>query len=165
MILQKFFRLTILILKLTSDSKKTFGEDGSVMVIGIEDTNFYQLEKFNDWWQLGEDIKKIDGIEAVVSIARLYNVVKNDSLRKFEIKPLMPQKLVSQLQVDSLKAIIEQLPFYKGFINNPTTGATVMAVTFDKNKLNTKSRIDIIGYVKDRAEAFGIKYNLIPTHL
>ena len=37
--------------------KNTFGEDGSVMVIGVEDKNFYQLEKINNWWQLGEDIK------------------------------------------------------------------------------------------------------------
>ena len=52
--------------------KQTFGEDGSVMFLGIEDTNFYQLQKFNDWYSLGEEIKQIDGIEAVVSVARLY---------------------------------------------------------------------------------------------
>lgn len=140
--------------------KKTFGEDGSVMVIGIEDKNFYQLEKINDWWQLGEDIKKIDGIEALVSVARLYNVVKNEESRKFELKPLMKEKFTTQQQVDSMHAIINSLPFYKGYIYNPETGATVMAVTFDKNKLNTKSRIDIINYVKERVLAFGEKNHL-----
>ncbi len=140
--------------------KKTFGEDGSVMVIGIEDKNFYQLEKINDWWQLGEDIKKIDGIEAIVSVARLYNVVKNDETRKFELKPLMKKKFTSQQQVDSMHATINRLPFYKGFIYNPETGATVMAVTFDKNKLNTKSRIDIINFVKEKVLAFGEKNHL-----
>ena len=30
------------------DFKKQFGEDGSVMVIGFEDKNFYSLNKFND---------------------------------------------------------------------------------------------------------------------
>ncbi len=144
--------------------KTTFGEDGSVMVIGIEDKNFYQLQRINDWWQLGEDIKKIDGIEAVVSVARLFNVVKNDETRKFDLKPLMKEKFTSQEQVDSLKAIIDNLPFYRGYINNPETGATVMAVTFDKNKLNTKSRIDIINYVKDRVLEFGEK-NQLEMHM
>ncbi len=144
--------------------KKTFGEDGSVMVIGIEDKNFYQLQKINDWWQLGEDIKKIDGIEAIVSVARLYNVVKNDETRKFELKPLMKEKFTSQEQVDSMHATINNLPFYKGFIYNPETGATVMAVTFDKNKLNTKSRIDIINYVKEKVLAFGEK-NQLDVHM
>ena len=144
--------------------KKTFGEDGSVMVIGIEDKNFYQLEKINDWWQLGEDIKKIDGIEAIVSVARLYNVVKNDETRKFELKPLMKKKFTSQQQVDSMHATINSLPFYKGFIYNPETGATVMAVTFDKNKLNTKSRIDIINFVKEKVLAFGEKKSSRNAH-
>jgi uncharacterized protein len=143
--------------------KKTFGEDGTVMFIGVEDKDFYTLEKYNDWWQLGDDILKIDGIEALVSVSRLYNIQRNDSLRKFDIKPLVTGKLKDQAHLDSIKGVIDNLPFYKGFVQNPETGATIMAITFDKRKLNTKNRIEMIHVIKDKADAFGMKYNL-PVH-
>ena len=39
--------------------KNLFGQDGGVMVIGIEDENIYNLENFNSWFDLGNNIKKI----------------------------------------------------------------------------------------------------------
>jgi len=140
--------------------KQTFGQDGTVMFIGVEDKDFYKLNKFNDWWQLGEDIKKIDGIEAVVSVARLYTIKRNDSIRKFDVKPLVEKRLTAQAEVDSLKLEIESLPFYRGFVQNPETGATVMAITFDKTKINTKNRIEMTHTIRDMANAFGVKYHL-----
>ncbi|MEP7262931.1 MAG: MMPL family transporter [Bacteroidota bacterium] len=140
--------------------KKTFGEDGSVMVIGVEDKNFFQLEKFNDWWTLGEEIKKIDGIEAVVSLAGIYSISRNDELQKFDLRPLVTAPLKTQTELDSIHDVIEKLPFYKGFIYNPATGASAMAITFNKAKLNTKNRITIINYIKEKSDEFGKKYQL-----
>lgn len=146
--------------KAYEDFKKKFGEDGSVMVLGIQDKNFYTLNKFRDWKILGDEIKKMDGIEAVVSVARLFNVVRNDSLQKFDVLPIVPKLPVSQQEVDSIHAVINNLPFYNGFIQNRETGATLMAITFDKAKLNTKNRIAVVRLIKERAEEFGKKYNM-----
>ena len=143
--------------------KSTFGEDGGVMVMGVEDKNIFERDKFNDWWQLGNNIKKIDGIEAVVSVAHIYNVVKNEDQRKFELKPVMSHPLQSQEEVDSIRNEIKSLPFYKGFLYNEGTGATVMAITFDKQKLNTKNRLGMISVIHQEAEAFSEKYHL-PIH-
>jgi len=140
--------------------KKTFGEDGSVMVIGVEDKNFFQLQKFNDWWSLGQEIKKIDGIEAVVSVAGIYTINKNEEQKKFDLKPLITKPLLSQEDLDTVRMQIENMPFYKGFIYNPETGASVMAITFNKAKLNSKNRITIINVIKERADAFGMKHQL-----
>lgn len=144
--------------------KSRFGEDGSVMVLGVADKNFYTLKKFNNWYQLGEEIKALDGIEEVVSLARLYNVVRNDSSRKFEMRPIVNQMPRSQAEVDSIHAEIDKLPFYDGFIQNKETGATLMAVTFNKNKLNTKNRIEIVRLVKEKAIAFG-EANKLEVHI
>lgn len=144
--------------------KGRFGEDGSVMVLGVEDKDFYTLKKFNEWYDLGEEIKRMDGIEEVVSAARLYNVIRNDSTRKFEMNPIVRQKPTSQLEVDSIKAEIEKLPFYNGFILNNETGATLMAITFDKNKLNTKNRISVVSKIKESAQDFG-KNNHLEVHI
>jgi len=140
--------------------KKKFGEDGSVMVLGVEDKNFYELAKFRDWYTLGNEIKALDGIEAVVSVARLYSVQRNDSLQKFDVVPIVSKTPSSQAEIDSIHAAIDNLPFYKDFIQNSETGATLMAITFDRSKLNTKNRIAIVRQIKERAEAFGEKYKL-----
>jgi predicted RND superfamily exporter protein len=142
------------------DFKKRFGLDGNVLVLSVQDENIYKLDRFNDWYQLSEDIKKIQGIQEVVSITRLYNLTKNDSLGKFEFKRLLAQKPSSQQEVDGLKAIILRLPFYDGFVFNKETHATVMAVTFDKKDLDSKNRLFITDSIKSKAEAFAQKNNI-----
>src|SRR5688500_13287295 len=67
-----------------NEFKAMFGEDGSVMVLGFQDPELFTLNKFNGWYELGEKIKGIEGIQEVLSVARLYNIHKNDSLQKFE---------------------------------------------------------------------------------
>jgi len=139
--------------------KKQFGEDGSVFFIGIQDTNLFQLSEFADWYDLSEKIKRIAGVEEVVSITRLYNLVKNDSLKKFEFVPLMRKQPTSQAQVDSLKNLIYSLPFYEGLILNKETGVTLIAVTLDNRLLNTKKRIGLINEIREVTNQFGKKYN------
>ncbi|MCC6385242.1 MAG: MMPL family transporter [Bacteroidia bacterium] len=135
--------------------KKTFGEDGSVMVIGIKDSQFFTPDRFNEWYRLGKRIKEIDGIEAVISVAAVYNIHKNEDAKKFEIQPLVNKEVTSQQELDSIRSVINNLPFYNGFIINKETQATLMAVTFDKNKLNTRSRIGMVQEIKDLAFQYG----------
>lgn len=140
--------------------KKMFGEDGSVMVIGFQDKSLFQLNKFNDWHYLSTDIKNINGIKDVLSIGNLYNIIRNDSLNKFDFIPVFKSAMRSQKESDSIKNIIASLPFYEGLIYKKETGATLMAITFTKKDLNTKHRIEIVNEIKKSAEIFAKKYNL-----
>jgi predicted RND superfamily exporter protein len=72
--------------------KKTFGEDGSVMVIGFESNNIFRLKTFSDWYDLSQEIKRTEGIQEVISAARCFHVVRNDAEHKLEFKPLLTQK-------------------------------------------------------------------------
>lgn len=140
--------------------KKMFGEDGSVMVIGFQDENLFQLNKFNDWHYLSTNIKNISGIKDVLSIGNLYNVIRNDSLNKFDFVPICKSAMRSQKEADSIKNIIVSLPFYEGLIYKKETGATLMAITFTQKDLNTKHRIEIVNEIKKSAEIFATKHNL-----
>ncbi|NTV83064.1 MAG: hypothetical protein HGA23_02035, partial [Bacteroidales bacterium] len=60
--------------------KEVFGEDGSVMFIGIKSDNLFELEEFNDWWDLTYTIKAMEGVQEVVSLGRIYQLNKDDSL-------------------------------------------------------------------------------------
>ncbi len=137
-----------------TEFKKQFGEDGNVMVIGIDDSKLFTLENYNDWYDLTYGIKKIDGIQEVVSVARLFNLSSNDSLEQFQFEPIINRRPKTQQEVDSIKKVIYSLPFYNGIIFNKETHSTLMAITFDKVKLNTKTRLSIVDSIKVKTSAF-----------
>lgn len=142
------------------DFKKQFGEDGSVMVIGFADKDFFTLNKFNDWYHLSKAIKIINGIKEIVSVPTSYKLTLNDSLSKFEFKPLISKIPSSQADVDSLREEFEKLKFYDGIIYNKELGATLMAITFTQKSLDSKRRIEIVKEIKTLTESFAQKHNV-----
>ncbi len=140
--------------------KKKFGEDGSVMVIGFQSDSIWQRSLLGDWYDLTNDIKAVDGIQEVVSIARAFHVTRNDSLHKLDFKPLISHRPTSQAEADSLRDEINNLPFYEGLLYNPATKVTLMAITLDQTKLNTKSRIGTVNQVKELSEKFALAHHL-----
>ena len=143
--------------------KRKFGEDGSVMFIGIQDKNLFSLNKFNDWYDLSFRLKNIQGVEEVLSVTRLFKLVKNDSLKKFEFLPVCSSRPTTQIEVDSIKKIIYHIPLYEDLVFTKNGGATLMMVTLDKNKINTKNRVELIREIKQTADSFSVKYR-IPVH-
>jgi hypothetical protein len=140
--------------------KSKFGEDGNVMVLGFEDKNLFTLQKFNDWYYLSKAIKIINGIKDVLSVPTVYKVKLNDSLQKFEAVPLISKILTSQKEVDSLKKEFYNLPFWDGLVYNRETGANLMAITFNKQALNSKRRIEIVKEIKTLTESFAKKHQV-----
>ena len=143
--------------------KNLYGQDGSVMVIGIQDDDLYTLQRFGDWYDLGNEIKKVYGVKAVASVTRLQNIVKNDSLGIFENKPIVTRKPQTQAEVDSIKKVIHRLPFYRGIIYNDSTHSTLMAITFENKELNTKHRLVIVDSIKMQVDNFLAK-NKVEVH-
>ena len=137
--------------------KKRFGEDGSVLVIGVKNPEMFVLDELNAWYDLTTDMGKIGGVAGVMSITKAANIVKNDSLRKFEFLPLIPEKPTTQSQADSLKNKIHSLKFYEGLLYNSESNAYLLAVTLDKTKLNDKSRLTVTDNIVKRAKAYSEK--------
>ncbi len=130
-----------------NEFKKLFGQDGSVLYLGIVDSEMHQLTHFDHWYNLTEAIQKVDGVQGTLSLSKAFELVKNDSLQKFEIKPIFKTKPQNQQELDSLYGKIHEMPFYKGILFNET-GATVMAVTLDKEKINSNKRFELIDDIK-----------------
>ncbi len=139
--------------------KNLFGQDGSVMFVGLQDERIYKLEEFNDWYKLSWEIREIDGVEEVLSIGKIYNLTKNDSTGLLEFKPVIQEKPEHQQELDSLRNVIFSLPFYDGFLYNENKDVTMIMVTLDKNKLNTKSRDKLIADIQALVDEFGEKYD------
>src|SRR5215471_16289289 len=50
--------------------KKQFGEDGNVMVLGIQTDQLFTKKIFNAWSNLAQQIKTVSGVEEVVCIGK-----------------------------------------------------------------------------------------------
>ncbi len=134
--------------------KKTFGEDGSVMVVGIQSDSLFSPGLFNDWLKLSTEVQKIEGIKQVLSIGQLSVLEKDTLQQKFTARPLAAGPVANQQALDSIKQELEQLPFYKDLIYNPKTKATVMAITFADSVLNSAKRIGVIQSILDKSKQF-----------
>jgi predicted RND superfamily exporter protein len=133
--------------------KSTFGKDGSVVVVGIDDENLYQLANFNAWYDLAHHIKKIktpfvkdgeklmvNGVTEALSIANAYTLRKNKAEKRFDFEQIVKQKPQTQAQVDSLKEVLLNHPFYEGFLYADSSAATLMVITLNREVLDSKYR-------------------------
>ncbi len=140
--------------------KQTFGQDGSVVFIGIRDDKLFTLDVFNDWLDLTERLRKVDGVQEVLSIGKLYTLVKNDSIRKFDFKPVFDHRPETQAEMDSIKSLIFSLPFYEGLIINKENNSTLMMLTLDKDRVNNKSRIGLVSDIENEVAVFSGKHDI-----
>ncbi|MCB9166752.1 MAG: MMPL family transporter [Flavobacteriales bacterium] len=131
-----------------------FSEDGNVIVLGVEDRRLYQPEFFTAWWQLGNDLKKIDGIDSVFSEAHLFDLVRDDSLKRFRLMPVMTSPPGSQAEMDTILTKVRSLPFYRGLLYNDSTGASLMMVFVDARVFDTNDRDRVIDALEERVSAF-----------
>ena len=139
--------------------RELFGEDGNMMVIGIQTDNFFQKDFFHDYVKLNEDLKKVAFVENVLSVPFAINLVKNDSTRKLSAEPLFQGDLQQQAVLDSLAGALNNLPFYKGLLYNPQTHAYLMMVNIQKGVMMTPRRTEVVANVMKLGTAFGEKHH------
>ena len=140
--------------------KKTFGEDGSVMVVGIQSDSLFSPGLFNDWLKLSTEVQKIEGIKQVLSIGQLSVLEKDTLQQKFTARPLAAGPVANQEALDSIKQQLNLLPFYKDLIYNPQTKATILAITFADSVLNSAKRIGVIQSILDKSKQFSSKHQV-----
>jgi predicted RND superfamily exporter protein len=140
--------------------RNQFGEDGSVMAIGIQSDKLFQKDVFNAWYDLGEDVRKIEGVQSMLSITQLKDLVKDTTEGIFKFKPIMSSRPVSQAQIDSIRDKIFSLPFYDGLLLNRKSNVTVMLLTLDKKIVDSKNRIHLVTKITDLGDKFSEATNI-----
>jgi len=140
--------------------KEQFGLDGSVIFVAIQDPELFTVDHFNSWYKLSSEVLNINGVQEVVSVAHLYNLIRNDSLKKFQFLPIVSKEVKTQQEVDSIKKVIYSLPLYDGRLFNKETDVSLMMITLDKEVLNSKARIGLVKQIKETVDKFGSKYSI-----
>lgn len=142
--------------------KKEFGQigDGSVSFVAVKDPNLFNLQHFDDWYDITHKLLKIKGVTQVVSSARIFSLVKNDKQHKFDFVNLVSKRPTTQKQVDSIRDALYNLPLYKGRLYNRKNHVHLMMITVNSKILNSKARIPLMRKITQTVNEYGKKYHL-----
>ena len=139
--------------------KEIFGDDGSVMVVGIKSKKIFELDFFNDWYDITHRLDTTPNIKQVISLANLITLSKESSFKYFEEDsfetsvfvphPFITEKPETQSDLDSIYNSVKNLRFYEGLLFNDTSDFALMAITLDKSILDTKERVGFVNEIQD----------------
>lgn len=136
------------------DFKKTFGEDGNLLTIGFQTDSLFQIDKFNAAYAFQQSLKKINGVEDIISVQSAVTLKRNDSTSKLDAQRIFPNEITSQSQLDSLKNVFLSLPFYRGLIYNAENRAYLFGIRINKEILGSKAREKTVGEIEAASKIF-----------
>jgi predicted RND superfamily exporter protein len=131
-----------------------FGEEGNLIMIGIQDPDFFTMEHFNRWSQFTEELDKVEGVEDLLSVNKAYDLKRNQEERKYQIKPVFPAEIESQEQLDTLAERFFSLPFYRDVLYNSDENTYLLVITVNKDKMHSRDRERMIQSIQRISENF-----------
>ncbi len=139
--------------------KQKYGQDGNLLVIGIQTNELFREKIFNDYAALHQNLKKVGGVTDVISVPSAINLVKDPETEKLNATGIFAEKTLSQAEIDSSATIFLSLPFYQQLLYNPGSQAWLMGVSIDKNVMNSQKRNVVVEDIRTLAETFGKNNN------
>src|SRR5665647_3097179 len=86
--------------------KNKFGDDGNLLVIGVQTDHFFELKNFESYRTLNNDLKKVYFVENVLSVVNAADLLKDTASQKLNAIPVFDSTLNSQPQLDSSKKLL-----------------------------------------------------------
>ena len=134
--------------------KELFGEDGSILAIGIKDSSIFETTNFRRLKYLSEEIAKKPGITNVLSLPDLPMMVKNTKEKKFEVDPIFERIPDDQAALDSLLRVVLDQKLYSGQLIYKDKGMILVLVSYDKSYLNSDKRIGLTEDIMEAGDLF-----------
>ncbi len=134
--------------------KQKFGEDGNMLAVGLQTDKLFEWKTFNKFIALHDSLKRIRGVDDVLSPVSAINLVRNDSTGRLTAVRIFPTKAANQFTMDSARGIFENLPFYRGLMYNPESGTYLLGVSISKYVLNSKTRDSVVADIESTTAAF-----------
>ena len=141
--------------KAYQEFRKKFGEDGNLLVIGIQTDKLFEADIFNAYTQLQKNLNTVEGVDDIISVPTAVNLVKNPETEKLSAQRIFPEGLLTQAEIDSTSKKFLNLPFYRSLLYNPETNAWLMGVRINKELMASKKRLDIVNQIDQMADDFG----------
>ena len=138
--------------------KKKYGEDGNVMVIGLENPQLFTPVEFDAWKNLSLEIKQLSGIKNILSLSNLPEVYIDSTDKKFKTRTIWDSNLATtQERLDTLKSKISRLPIFTNFLYTDDYKVHLLLITLDQKTINDKGRITLVKKIKQLGEDYRLK--------
>ena len=140
--------------------KDIFGEDGNIVVIGIQNHDFFDYEMLSDWLVMTGALQNTEGVASVLSLTEAYTIIKNNDTRSFDFHPLAEKAALTRGGADSLRNIISSLPFYSDLLYEEKSGTYLILVTLERDMLVSNQRNELISNIEKVTGEYTSGYNL-----
>lgn len=127
--------------------RQKFGDDGNTLVIGVQSKELFQLKNFQAYQQLQVDLKKVKGVEDILSVPGAVTLLEDSAAQGLTAAKIFEDNIQTQAQLDSETAVLYNLPFYNGRLYNKDTYSYLMAVRINKDVLASKERSVVVANV------------------
>jgi uncharacterized protein len=146
--------------KAYQEFRKRFGDDGNLLVVGVQSDQLFRADVFTAYIALTDQLKKVPGVDEVLGISSALNLQRDSATDKFKAVPIFPRPPFTQANIDSSKAVLLNLPFYRGILYNAETGTWLMVVNVNKDIMNSAGRIATVGAITQAVDSFGRREGL-----
>lgn len=109
--LQKLFRLIIPNTKNTGPFQQKFGDDGNVLVVGVQIDKFFTLSVFNAYSKLHRQLRQVQYVEDVLSVPGAIALQKDPLTDKLIPVKIFPDSLSEHSMLDSASHVFKK-PFF-----------------------------------------------------
>lgn len=125
--------------------KDKFGEEGNLIVLGIQDERLFTPEILTAWNELSARIAQAGAVALSLSLKDLKILDKQEEPQRFDLVPFMTDStLTAESAASYRKLLFDDLPFYENLIYNKETGTVRSAVYLKKDLINTPARRDFV---------------------
>ena len=132
----------------------------NVLVIAVEDSLITTLSHLKKWDKVSESIKKINGIEQIISFSNL-PILQNDAdEKKFTIKKWFSEDIQTEEEFQKALAIYQSQPFFKGLINSEDNKVTTLLITLDEEMIRSSKREILISSIKDLVDNYSTDFGV-----
>ena len=144
--------------------REKFGDDGNVLVVGIQTDKFFELATFSAYSHLQQQLKKVADVEDVLSIPTSFNLQKDSITEKLNAVKIFTEGIQTQAALDAARKTFLNLPFYSSLLYNNQTNAYLMGVRINRDSLNSPKRSKIVQDITEAVNGFEKKTS-IEVHL
>lgn len=137
-----------------------YGQDGTSIFIGIQDDSLFELSHFQDYYDFNEKIRSIKGVDECLFVTRIYNLKKDDSIKKFVLEQVVKSRPQTQEEVDAIRDEIMSLAMYDGLLFNAEKHFAMMMVSVNKDYVASKLRTEMVDEINAVVNQYGKSHNI-----
>ena len=123
-----------------AEFEKIFGDKDNMMVLGVQNDNFFDSTFFHAYKKMEHDLSAISGVKRTFSTTSAFILSKNRQKRQFEFDSAFPDSLGAQDEIDSLATILQKQKFYQNLLFDADAGVYVMSVVLKRDILFSQQR-------------------------